>query len=162
MIRHAPHTGATYHADNEAVWDAVRHFTHEGPAWGWGQSFARQRNGRGTYLALKQHYLGNTFQARLHSCADQIIETAYYDGTKRNFSFEKYIETLQKSFVDLRSTGEHISEERQVRILLMGSRTTASKLPKTRYLQCNLYMIHLKMLQTSFPKRLTQRYLIQQ
>ena len=23
MIRHAPHTGATYHADNEAVWDAV-------------------------------------------------------------------------------------------------------------------------------------------
>ena len=27
---------------------------------------------------------------------------------------------------------------------LMGSWTTASKLPKTRYLQCKLYMIHLK------------------
>ena len=53
---------------------------------------------------LKQHYLSDTFQARLCSCADQIIETAYYDGTKQNFSFEKYIETLQKSFVDLEST----------------------------------------------------------
>ena len=33
---------------------------------------------------------------------------------------KKYIETLQKSFVDLESTGEHISEERTVRILLNG------------------------------------------
>ena len=120
MIRCAPHTGATYYADNEAVWDAVQHVAHEGPAWGWVQSFARQRNGRGTYLVLKQHYLGDTFQARLRSCADQIIETIYYDGMKQNFSFEKYIETLQKSFVDLESTGEHISEERKVRILLNG------------------------------------------
>ena len=39
---------------------------------------------------------------------------------KQNFSFEKYIKTLQKSFVDLKSTGEHISEERKVRILLNG------------------------------------------
>ena len=82
MIRHAPHTGATYHADNKAVLDTVQHVAHEGPAWGWVQSFAQQRNGRGAYLALKQHYLGGTFQARLHSRADQIIGTAYYDGTK--------------------------------------------------------------------------------
>ena len=40
MTQHAPHTGATYHADNEAVWDAVLHVAHEGPAWGWVQSFA--------------------------------------------------------------------------------------------------------------------------
>ena len=33
MIQCAPHTGATYHADNEAIWDGDRHVAHEGPAW---------------------------------------------------------------------------------------------------------------------------------
>ena len=83
---------------------------------------------------LKQHYLRDTFQARLHSCADQIIETAYYDGTKQNFSFEKYIKTLQKSFVDLESTGEHKSEERKVRILLNGISDNCLKAAKNQVL----------------------------
>ena len=40
------------------------------------------------------HYLGDAFQGRLHTKADQTLESTYYDGTKHNFSFEKYIETL--------------------------------------------------------------------
>ena len=102
------------------VWDAVRHVCHEGPAWGWVQAYARQRNGRSTYLALKAHYMGSTFQARLRSKVDQMLETTYYDGTKRHFSFEKYAETLQRAFVDLQSTQEEVSEERKVRVLLNG------------------------------------------
>ena len=102
------------------VWDAVRHVCHEGPAWGWVQAYARQRNGRSTYLALKAHYMGSTFQARLRSKVDQMLETTYYDGTKRHFSFEKYAETLQRAFVDLQSTQEEVSEERKVCVLLNG------------------------------------------
>ena len=85
--------------------------THEGPAWGWVQSFARHHNGCGAYLALCTHYLGNAFQARLHAKADQILEGTYYNGTKCNFIYEKYIETLQCAFTDLSSTGEIVSEE---------------------------------------------------
>ena len=49
------------------------------------------------------------------------METNYYDhGTKRNFNYEKYIESLQRAFSDLESTGEFVSEERKIRILLTG------------------------------------------
>ena len=63
---------------------------------------------------LKTHYLGTTFQARLQSKADQMLETTYYDRTKRHFTFEKYSEMLQCAFVDLESTGEQVSKERKV------------------------------------------------
>ena len=102
------------------VWDAVRHVCHEGPAWGWVQAYARQRDGRSAYLALKAHYMGSTFQARLRAKADQTLETTYYDGTKRYFSFEKYTETLQRAFIDLQSTQEKVSEERKIHVLLNG------------------------------------------
>ena len=64
--------------------------------------------------------MGSTFQARLRSKADQMLETTYYDGTKRHFSFEKYAKTLQRAFIDLQSTQEEVSEERKVRVLLNG------------------------------------------
>ena len=70
------------------VWDAIRHVCHEGPAWGWVQAYARQRDGRSTYIALKAHYMGSTFQARLRSKVDWMLETTYYDGTERHFSLE--------------------------------------------------------------------------
>ena len=63
--------------------------------------------------------MGSTFQARLRSKVDQILETTYYDGTKRHFSFEKYAETLQRAFVDFQSTQE-VSEERKFCVLLNG------------------------------------------
>ena len=93
---------------------------HEGPAWGWVQAYARERDGRSAYLALKTHYMGSTFQARLRSKVDQMLETTYYDGTKRHFCFEKYAKTLQRAFIDLQSTQEEVSEERKVCILLNG------------------------------------------
>ena len=49
-----------------------------------------------------------------------MLETTYYDGTKRHFSFEKYAETLQRAFIDLQSTQEEVSEERKVHVLLNG------------------------------------------
>ena len=102
------------------VWDAVRHVCHEGPAWGWVQGYTRQRDGRIAYPALKAHYIGLTFQARLRSKVDQMLETTYYDGTMRHFSFEKYTETLQRVFIDLQSTQEEVSEERKNHVLLNG------------------------------------------
>ena len=100
------------------VWDAVRHVCHEGPAWGWVQAYTRQRDRRSTYLALKAHYMGSTIQARLRSKVDQMLETMFYDGTKRQFIFEKFAETLQMAFIDLQSTQEEVSEERKVHALL--------------------------------------------
>ena len=120
LIRRAPHTGPTALTDNEAVWDVVRHITHGGPGWGWVQSYSRARSGRAAYLALKGHYLGDAYQTRLRAKADQTLETSYYDGTRRNFTYERYTEQLHRAFTDLESTGELVSTERKIRVLLTG------------------------------------------
>jgi hypothetical protein len=47
MIARAPHTGAVYQRDNNAVWNVIRHVTHGGPAWNWVS--AHNRGGRGSH-----------------------------------------------------------------------------------------------------------------
>ena len=59
MIQRAPHTGVTYHADNEAIWDAVRHVAHKGPAWGWVQSFAPREMVEAPMLELINSFYEN-------------------------------------------------------------------------------------------------------
>lgn len=49
MIRRAPHNGAYYQRDAVAVWNVIRHVTHEGPAWSWVNSFVHTCGGRQAY-----------------------------------------------------------------------------------------------------------------
>ena len=49
-----------------------------------------------------------------------MLESIFYDGARRNFTYEKYLETLQWAFVDLSSTGEQVSEECKLHIFLNG------------------------------------------
>lgn len=122
MIQRAPHVGSFFQRDSVAVWNVIRHVTHEGPAWSWVQSFVRTCDGRAAYFAMKQHYLGESFTARLRANADRLMDSTFYDGRSRGFTFERYCETLQQAFTDIESTGETISENRKVRILMLGIR----------------------------------------
>lgn len=123
MIRRAPHTGAFYQRDNVAVWNVIRHVTHEGPAWSWVQQYVCTCDGRSAYyFAMKQHYLGESFTARLRANADRLMDSTFYDGRSRAFTFEQFCETLQQAFTDIESTGEVISEQRKVRILMTAIR----------------------------------------
>jgi hypothetical protein len=120
MIRRAPHTGTHYENDNRLVWDLIRHVTHDGPGWSWVQGFLKTRNGRAAYLAIKSHYMGESFTARLRAKDDMILEKTFYDGKSRSFTFERYCEVLQGAFTDIYSTGEEVFEPRKIRILLNG------------------------------------------
>jgi uncharacterized membrane protein YgcG len=96
--------------------------THGGPAWDWVSRFARNSDGRLAHIALKTHYLGETFQALIRAQADKRLENAFYDGTSRNFTFESYCTLVQHSFTDLEAAGDPISESRKVRCFLKGIR----------------------------------------
>jgi hypothetical protein len=52
--------------------------------------------------------------------ADAKLDTAYYDGKARNFTFEMYCAALNTAFTDLEATGELVSDERKMRVLLKG------------------------------------------
>jgi hypothetical protein len=120
MISRGPHFGQYYQQDNIDVWQVIRHVTHGGPGWSWVQEFHRTSNGRQAYLAIKTHYLGESYSSRIRSQADNTIENSFYDGKSRSFTFERYCEVLKTAFTDIENTGEAVSETRKVRVLLQG------------------------------------------
>jgi hypothetical protein len=87
MINRAPHTATHYQRDIIAVWNTI---THEGLGRSWVNEYQRSCNGRLAYLAMKTHYLGDQFVAILRATADNILETAFFDGKYRSFTFERY------------------------------------------------------------------------
>jgi hypothetical protein len=122
MIARGPHVGTHYDLDNKAVWQVVRHCTHGGPGWSWVQSHQRVCDGRALYLALKAHYLGEAYSLRIRAAADNTIDSAYFDGKSRSYTFEKYCKVIKSAFTDIEVSGEEISETRKVRVLLHGIR----------------------------------------
>jgi hypothetical protein len=116
MIARGPHVGTNYEEDNNMVWQMIRHVTHGGPGWSWVQAYQRTCDGRQAYLSIKTHYLGESYSSRIRAQADSTIETAYYDGKSRSFTFERYCEVLKSAFTDIEVTGEEISETRKVRV----------------------------------------------
>jgi hypothetical protein len=118
MKRRASHVGETYNQDNKTLWGIIRHITHGGPAWNWVSVHSRSMNGRQAYLDLKGHYMGASFSTEIKNTADMILSKAYYDGRKRNYTFENYAERITKAYDDLKEAGEDYGDERKVRRLL--------------------------------------------
>jgi hypothetical protein len=120
MIARAPNIGISYQCDNATVWNVIRHITHGGPAWNWVSSFRTTRDGRAAYIALKTHYLRDSFVSRIRSAADSRLDNAFYDGKSRNFTFEHYCALLNNAFADLEATGKLVTESRKLRVFLSG------------------------------------------
>lgn len=134
MIERGPHVGIYFQEDNRNVWEVIRHVTHGGPGWSWVNSYQRDRDGREAYMAIKRHYLGESFTARLRAKADEVMEKAFYDGKSRAFTFERFCETLKTAFTDVESTDELVSEARKVRILLNGIKDNRLQQAKSQIL----------------------------
>lgn len=92
MIRRTRHDGDDYETDNLAVWELLWKVMHGGPGWNWIKTHARSRNGRAAYIAMKSHYFGTSYQSKIKSAADSTLDTIFFDGKARNFTFEKYTE----------------------------------------------------------------------
>ena len=113
MIRRGDHGSVSFPQDNIQVWAVLRHICHGGPGWSWISRYARVADGRAAYNALKGHYLGEAYISRVRANADKTMETAFYDGRSRNFTYEKYCEIIEE-------TGEEVTEERKMRTFLKG------------------------------------------
>jgi hypothetical protein len=106
MIERASHNDTHYHRDNIAGWKFIRHITHEGPGWSWVNQYQISCDGRQVYQAMKRHYHGKQFVSRVRATVDNVMETAFYDGKSRLFTFDRYCESLQLALTDIEGTGE--------------------------------------------------------
>jgi hypothetical protein len=120
MISRVPHTGIHYKEDNNEVWQMIQHVTHGGPGWIWVQVFRRTSDGRQAYLAIKTHYLGESYSTRIRASVDNATENAYFYGKSCSFTFKRYCEVLKAAFTDLDIKGEEGSEFRKEIVLIHG------------------------------------------
>ena len=118
LIRRAPHTGLIFEVDNQKVFAMPKAVFFNGPMWNWIKQHSRAQNGRAAMLIIRQHHMGTAFQNRIKSAADSTLESTFYDGKARNFTFENFTSRIQGAFTDLEENGESVSENRKVRTLL--------------------------------------------
>jgi len=101
LIRRTRHDGPHWDADNQAVWNIVRAYTHGGPGWNWVSKHSKKRDGRAACMDLKKHCLGSSFVAKTVSDATTDLKTVFCAGKSRNFDFETFCGKLNKAFTDL-------------------------------------------------------------
>jgi hypothetical protein len=111
--------GPSYEHDNQLLFDHLRGWLREGPAWPFMQLHARSMNGRAAFFAVKAQAEGQAALTSRRARAYASIQTARYTGRSR-FSFDSYILRHQKANNELFALGEVISETKKVQDFLSG------------------------------------------
>jgi hypothetical protein len=120
LISVTPLVGIEFEEDNGRIFDFLKSWTLNGPAWTWMRAFNATRNGRASWQALVNHFEGDAQRDRVKDQAYASISAAKYYGDRKKFTFETYVTIHQDAYADLSQYGEIISEEKRVRDLLQG------------------------------------------
>ncbi len=100
------------------MFDLLKSWTINGPAWTWIRAYNSTRDGHQAWLALVGHFEGDAQRDRVKDAAYAAIAAAHYYGDKKKFTFETYVTIHQDAYSDLEQYGEVFSEEKCVRDLL--------------------------------------------
>jgi len=84
LIAVTPLAGIEYEDDNGRVFDLLKSWTVNGPAWTWMRSFNTTRNGRGAWLSLINHFEGDAQRDKVKDQAYAAIAAAKYYGEKKD------------------------------------------------------------------------------
>jgi hypothetical protein len=98
MIAQEPQVGMHYEIHNRKVWLLVQNTTHGGTCWSWLQQYQRPLDGRQAYLAIKTHYLGESYSTRVRVAADNTIDNVNYEWYITVIHFRKILRNIEGSF----------------------------------------------------------------
>ena len=98
------HDGTSWAGDNRAVFDFLKDKTFGTTAWHTIKSFERAGWGREAFLALIALYLGSDVIELLMKEAEAGLNSITFDGSNKNFTFDKYVSKLGQYFLDLNCT----------------------------------------------------------
>jgi hypothetical protein len=85
LVAIAPLQENDFKHDNGVVFDLLKSWTINGPAYPWTKQFSNTRNGRVAWLAMLAYYEGNVARDRVKEAAYASIANAKYHGRRRNF-----------------------------------------------------------------------------
>jgi hypothetical protein len=134
MIGRAPHKDIDgdrtllFNTDNKKVWTIIHELVRNHKCYTYIKGFARARDGRAAFLALRDHYLGINNVNRLASGAEHMLHTARYQNESKRFNFESYVSIHKEQHQILEQLEEDhgykgMDEGTKVRHLLNGIKT---------------------------------------
>jgi hypothetical protein len=114
----APLTGDQYNKDNAKVYGILKQLCLEGPGRSYILEFDRVKNGRGAWLAMYNHYKGDSFCNCSKEEAYSVLDHLHYEGERKGFTFEKFVEKHNECYLELSRHNEPVYEEKKVRDFL--------------------------------------------
>jgi hypothetical protein len=109
----APLTGPAYQRDNAKVYGIIKQLVLEGPGRSYIIPFDSTSNGRAAWLALIHHFEGDGFRNRNVEEAYITLEHLVYEGEKKGFNFEKFIERHMDCYLELARHNEPVLEAKK-------------------------------------------------
>ena len=122
--------------DRTRVWELLSEIMNETDAATVIKAFKNKQDGRGAWLALWNHYLGEHNVDHMAAEAEKTLVTTSYTSEGRNWTFDKYALTHLKAHGILESLMEYgytgIDKRTKVRHLMDGIKTKTLESVKTR------------------------------
>jgi hypothetical protein len=118
LIALAPLNGPSHQRDNARVYGIIKQLVLEGPGRTFILRYDTAANGQGAWLALKAHYEGDGFRNRNVEDVYAMLDRLNYEGEKRGFTFEKFLERHMECYLELERFNEPVLETKKVRDLL--------------------------------------------
>ena len=95
-------SGSYYVIDNKRVYDEFKTFIGtEGPGWPFIKAYNAKKDGRKAILTLKKQAEGTSVMMNRRDTAITVFRTVKYNGPRRNFSIDNYIEKYQFAINEL-------------------------------------------------------------
>ena len=128
----------TYQADCLKVWELISDITRGLDCWSYVKPDQHTRNGLLAFHNLYKHYLGNNNFDHMANSAEKRLQIMAYNGEKKRYMFENYIQIHVDQHAILNGLAEHdyscIDNRRKVRHLMEGIKTRELDLAKTQIL----------------------------
>lgn len=114
----APLVGDDFLRDNARVYEIIKQLMLEGPGRSYIMAFDATSNGRAAWLSLKAHFEGESYRNRNVEEAYSTLEGLHYEGERRGFTFEKFVEKHNEAYLELERYDEPVLESKKVRDFL--------------------------------------------
>ena len=112
--------GDWFNIDNQRVYDEFKNLVVNGPGWSFIKTYDRVKDGRSAVLALKRQCEGTSAVQTRKSLAYAKISSARYNGQKRGFTFDTYVQIHQSAHNTLAELNEPVPETKKVTDFLAG------------------------------------------
>jgi hypothetical protein len=110
--------GPDYMRDNARVYAIIKQRVLEGPGRSYIMIFDRVSDERAAWLALINHFEGDSYRNHNVEDAYSTLESIHYKGEHKGFNSEKFVEKHNEAFLELSQYGEPVFETKKVQDFL--------------------------------------------